>query len=258
MRRKGFFGKMSNIRKGDKVVKNDNCYVSETEKGTVFTVRSDPFDICGTVCVLLEGVSGGYALDGLTKVKFDEFDENSLMPCPFCGGEAELIVKDGDYGVCGARIQCKACGCRTKSMSIRDLIITKTSLSTPITENSKKLGIIRAKQAWNQRSNTPAPSEREDGGSKEKQIEEMSFDLCRIDYCKHLSQAECNMTTCAHCEAEAIYNAGYRKVSDILREVIDVLSELHDHFKSVGDIREAFAMLFVIAELKKKYTEEGK
>ena len=59
---------MSNIRKGDKVVKNDNYYVSETEKGTVFTVRSDPFDICGTVCVLLEGVSGGYALDGLTKV----------------------------------------------------------------------------------------------------------------------------------------------------------------------------------------------
>ena len=86
-----------------------------------------------------------------------------LKPCPFCGGEAELIIKDGDYGVCGARIQCKACGCRTKSMSIRDLIITKTSLSTPITENSKKLGIIRAKQAWNQRSDAPAPTESEDG-----------------------------------------------------------------------------------------------
>ena len=44
-----------------------------------------------------------------------------------------------------------------------------------------------------------------------KQIEEMAFDLCRIDTCKHLPQSECDKTTCAHCEAEALYNAGYRK-----------------------------------------------
>ena len=44
-----------------------------------------------------------------------------------------------------------------------------------------------------------------------EQIEEMAFDLCRIDTCKHLPQEECNKTTCAHCEAEALYNAGYRK-----------------------------------------------
>lgn len=55
--------------------------------------------------------------------------------------------------------------------------------------------------------------------------------------------------------AEALYNTGYRKVSEIAREMIDVLCELHDLFKSVGDIRGAFAMLFAIAELKKKYTE---
>ena len=47
--------------------------------------------------------------------------------------------------------------------------------------------------------------------SRDKQIEEMAFDLCRIDTCKHLPQAECDKTTCAHCEAEALYNAGYRK-----------------------------------------------
>lgn len=47
--------------------------------------------------------------------------------------------------------------------------------------------------------------------SREKQIEEMAVDLCLIDRCKHLPQAECNNTTCAHCEAEALYNAGYRK-----------------------------------------------
>ena len=49
---------------------------------------------------------------------------------------------------------------------------------------------------------------------KEKQIEEMAVDLCLIDRCKHLPQAECNNTTCAHCEAEALYNAGYRKQSE--------------------------------------------
>jgi hypothetical protein len=50
--------------------------------------------------------------------------------------------------------------------------------------------------------------------TKEKQIEEMAFDLCLIDRCKHLPQEECHNTTCAHCEAEALYNAGYRKQSE--------------------------------------------
>ena len=47
--------------------------------------------------------------------------------------------------------------------------------------------------------------------SREKQIEEMAVDLCLIDGCKRLPQVECNNTTCAHCVAEALYNAGYRK-----------------------------------------------
>ena len=47
--------------------------------------------------------------------------------------------------------------------------------------------------------------------SESEQIEEMAVDLCHIDSCKHLPQEECNMTTCDHCEAEALYKAGYRK-----------------------------------------------
>ena len=46
---------------------------------------------------------------------------------------------------------------------------------------------------------------------EEKVIEEMAFDLCLIDRCKHLPKEECHNTTCAHCEAESLYNAGYRK-----------------------------------------------
>lgn len=54
---------------GDKVIMNDKYVVSEKNQGKVFTVRSSPFDICGTKCVLLEGHSGGYAVDGLTVVE---------------------------------------------------------------------------------------------------------------------------------------------------------------------------------------------
>lgn len=59
----------SNLNIGVKVVMNDRYDVNETRRGKVFTVMSRPFDICGTKCVLLDGYSGGYAIDGLTKVK---------------------------------------------------------------------------------------------------------------------------------------------------------------------------------------------
>lgn len=54
---------------GDKVIMNDKYYVSEKNKGVVFAVRSEPFDLCGTECVMLENYRGGYAADGLTKVE---------------------------------------------------------------------------------------------------------------------------------------------------------------------------------------------
>ncbi len=177
---------MNNIRKGDKVVKNDNYYVSESEKGTVFTVRSDPFDICGTVCVLLEGVSGGYALDGLTKVKFDEFDENSLMPCPFCGGEAELIIKDG--------------------------------------------------------------------GSKEKQIEEMACDMGCLLGCNESRD-------CSEIFARNLYNAGYRKATEVAREIVEIAKDGAEKYINDITLHEGIRnMLSVmlddfVAALKKKYTE---
>lgn len=59
---------MNNITVGDKVVMNNKYHVSEKNKETVWNVRSEPFDLCGTTCVMLENYRGGYALDGLTKV----------------------------------------------------------------------------------------------------------------------------------------------------------------------------------------------
>ena len=44
--------------------------------------------------------------------------------------------------------------------------------------------------------------------TEREQIDEMAFDLCMIDTCKHLAKEECGKTTCANCEAEALYRAG--------------------------------------------------
>ena len=62
-------GKMnSQLKIGDKVVMNDNYYVSEADKGKIFTVRSEPWMLCGTEVIKISDKAGGYAVDGLTKV----------------------------------------------------------------------------------------------------------------------------------------------------------------------------------------------
>lgn len=93
---------------------------------------------------------------------------------------------------------------------------------------------------------------------REKHIEEMARDMCGLGRDCHGCTSSMSYVCKAKKYAERAVDKGYRKQSEVAREAIDVLCELHDHFKSVGDIREAFAMLFAIAELKKKYTEEQK
>lgn len=53
---------------GDKVIMNDKYVVVGKNKGRVFTVCSEPWDVCGTESVLLAGYRGAYAVDGLTVV----------------------------------------------------------------------------------------------------------------------------------------------------------------------------------------------
>lgn len=57
------------LKPGDKVVMNDRYHVSEENRGKVWTVRSEPWDCCGTLVVKLAGKAGGYAVDGLDKVE---------------------------------------------------------------------------------------------------------------------------------------------------------------------------------------------
>ena len=56
------------LQKGDKVVMH-TCYEAELEKykNKVWTVTSNPWDLCGSEVVNLEGFSGGFATEYLKK-----------------------------------------------------------------------------------------------------------------------------------------------------------------------------------------------
>lgn len=56
------------LKSGDKVKMNNKYYVSDANKDKVFTVKTEPQEVCGTLSVWLEGYRGCYAVDGLTKV----------------------------------------------------------------------------------------------------------------------------------------------------------------------------------------------
>lgn len=61
---------------GDKVIMNDKYYVSEENNKKIWTVRSKPWNVCGKDVILLEGKSGGYAVDGLIAVAYYTTIEN--------------------------------------------------------------------------------------------------------------------------------------------------------------------------------------
>ena len=57
------------LKIGDKVKMNNKYYVSEQNKEKVFTVKTEPQEVCGTLSVWLDGFRGCYAVDGLSKVQ---------------------------------------------------------------------------------------------------------------------------------------------------------------------------------------------
>lgn len=60
---------MNDIKIGDRVVMNSKYLVSKEDKDKIWTVRSNPWNCCGQIVVLLDGKSGGYAIDGLDAVE---------------------------------------------------------------------------------------------------------------------------------------------------------------------------------------------
>ena len=108
----------------------------------------------------------------------------------------------------------------------------------------------------------------------DKQVEEMANVTrawCEIDN----SCGSCHWKTCNECLAECLVKAGYRKVSDVAREVIDnTLSKIRTMIREIEKIERNSNCYFSefnggsktalktvakdIAELKKKYESEGK
>ena len=58
---------------GDKVIMV-NCAEAREYPNKIWIVRSEPWEICGTMCVLLEGKRGGFSVDCL-KLLESEVDE---------------------------------------------------------------------------------------------------------------------------------------------------------------------------------------
>ena len=93
-----------------------------------------------------------------------------------------------------------------------------------------------------------------------KQIEEMAEKMIEIqqnfnEYCAKPCR-ECELGGVVNCEshykAEALYNAGYRKQSEIAREIF----ELIDCAFSPVLVYNGYTVKEYLAELKKKYKKE--
>ena len=83
---------------------------------------------------------------------------------------------------------------------------------------------------------------------KEKQIEEMAKDLCRLpNTCEECPVGDITKNKCAARKyAERAYNANYRKASEVAEEIFEKLKV---------DLK-GYIGLNYLDELKKKYTQE--
>lgn len=85
--------------------------------------------------------------------------------------------------------------------------------------------------------------------SRDKQIEEMAKAICHAPTCEiRKNGGTCYKYCKAYIYAFRAVNAGYRKASDVAEDIIRIL-------RAAGINEHRYP---VIAELKKKYTEEGK
>ena len=110
--------------------------------------------------------------------------------------------------------------------------------------------------------------------NKEKQIDEMAKLICTFPQCIHYNIiGECATTECQTVDiAENLFNQGYRKASDIAREILgefrnEMRSEITRNEALFAEDEDDFyegrndafrTAINCLAELKKKYTEEKK
>ena len=96
--------------------------------------------------------------------------------------------------------------------------------------------------------------------NKEKQIEEMAKVI--DEYTEPLSARDIHKAEFSERFAEALYNAGYRKTSDVAREIFEEITKCAKHKwerqeSGVYDITAWEISILDIAKLKKKYESEA-
>ena len=101
--------------------------------------------------------------------------------------------------------------------------------------------------------------------SRDKQIEEMAKDILKcgcVGTCLECEYATLAEDDCACIDvkiAEGLYNAGYRKASDVAEEIFAKIEKILKTAEKYLYCNPSLASVNeVIAELKKKYTESEK
>ena len=110
--------------------------------------------------------------------------------------------------------------------------------------------------------------------NRDNQIEEMANDLAKI--CPDLAENCCGQINCVTHLTLSLSKMGYRKASDVAREIFEEIEKALEQAKEIADIRirelaphtyqvmREVGKLYckhdssAVAELKKKYTESEK
>lgn len=87
--------------------------------------------------------------------------------------------------------------------------------------------------------------------AKDREIEKLAVDL------NHIIEFNDNGFVARYATAEAFYNRGYRKVSDVVNEIVGLLEDLKRDYLLDEDIREACAVRYAMIKIEEKYLGES-
>lgn len=90
------------------------------------------------------------ALLGDEKAQQKCTENESMLPCPICGGTPNIKVQKVEYGLSGTIIRCSSCGIYMYSPDKKSESILGTIRNVPV-DNHKEIGIRK----WNTRHAPP-------------------------------------------------------------------------------------------------------
>lgn len=86
--------------------------------------------------------------------------------------------------------------------------------------------------------------------TKDREIERLAVDL------NHIIEFNDNGFVARYATAEAFYDRGYRKVSEVIKEIVSLLEDLKRDYLLDEDIREACAVNYARIKIEEEFTEE--